>query len=135
MSVCFFSLFIFYLLGSGATSAGEPVGKGLTETAAAELGLWEGMPVGTSLIDAHAGGLGKSDCQIINGVEQQLLTLTFFCNKGVIGADLSSFLGENTPLTSRLAVICGTSTCHMAVSNANICWLHCGCLPAIIFWS
>ena len=35
---------------------------------------------------------------------------------GVIGADLSSFLNGNKPLTSRMAVICGTSSCHMAVS-------------------
>ena len=43
---------------SKVSSPGEPVGKGLTKTAAADLGLWNGMPVGTSLIDAHAGGLG-----------------------------------------------------------------------------
>lgn len=48
------------LSGSKVASPGESVGKGLTKTAAADLGLWEGMPVGTALIDAHAGGLGKS---------------------------------------------------------------------------
>ncbi|PFX20860.1 FGGY carbohydrate kinase domain-containing protein [Stylophora pistillata] len=74
-------------------SPGEPVGKGLTKSAAAELGLWEGMPVGTSLIDAHAGGFG------------------------VIGADLGPLLTEDKPLTSRLAVICGTSSCHMAINQ------------------
>ena len=45
------------------------------------------------------------------------------CNKGVIGADLSSLVNENKPLTSRMAIICGTSSCHMAVSIENIC--HC----------
>lgn len=83
-------------LGSKVSSAGEPVGNGLTNTAAADLGLWEGMPVGTSLIDAHAGGLG------------------------VIGADLSVLLDENGPLPSRLAVICGTSSCHMAINQEPI---------------
>ena len=36
---------------------------------------------------------------------------------GVIGADVKGceLPCENFPLTSRLAVICGTSTCHMAV--------------------
>ena len=62
-------------------SAGEPVGKGLTNTAAADLGLWEGMPVGTSLIDAHAGGLGKSgylgDC-INKGLWQGMPTDHYF---------------------------------------------------------
>lgn len=37
-------------------------------------------------------------------------------HQGVIGADLSSLLNGNKPLTSRMAVICGTSSCHMAVS-------------------
>ena len=46
--------------GTKVASPGESIGTGLTKTAAAELGLWEGMPVGTALIDAHAGGLGKS---------------------------------------------------------------------------
>ena len=39
---------------------GEPVGDGLTKQAAIEMGLWQGLPVGTSLIDAHAGGLGEN---------------------------------------------------------------------------
>ena len=51
---------LFLSLGCKVSSGGEPVGKGLTLRAANDLGLWEGMPVGTSLIDAHAGGLGKS---------------------------------------------------------------------------
>ena len=50
------------LSGTKVASPGESIGKGLTKTAAADLGLWEGMPVGTALIDAHAGGLGKSSC-------------------------------------------------------------------------
>ena len=40
---------------------------------------------------------------------------------GVIGADLSSLLSENKPLTSRMALICGTSSCHMAVSVEIYC--------------
>ncbi|KAG7259974.1 hypothetical protein CRUP_036722 [Coryphaenoides rupestris] len=64
----------------------------------ADLGLDPGTAVGTSLIDAHAGGLG------------------------VIGADVKG-LGlpcEDRPITSRMAVICGTSSCHMAVSQGPV---------------
>lgn len=54
-------IFCFHdLSGFKVASPGESIGNGLTKTAAAELGLWEGMPVGSALIDAHAGGLGKS---------------------------------------------------------------------------
>ena len=49
-----------------------------------------------------------------------VIVLLFY--EGVIGADLSLLLGENIPLTSRLAIICGTSSCHMAVSIAVICY-------------
>ena len=54
---CFYA---FKLSGTNVASPGQSIGNGLTKTAAADLGLWEGMPVGTALIDAHAGGLGKS---------------------------------------------------------------------------
>lgn len=37
---------------------GQPCGNGLTKNTAREMGLKVGTPVATSLIDAHAGGLG-----------------------------------------------------------------------------
>jgi len=53
-------IYCFHALsGTKVASPGESISNGLTKTAAADLGLWEGMPVGTALIDAHAGGLGK----------------------------------------------------------------------------
>lgn len=45
---------------------GTPVGSGLTEDAAKELGLKPGTRVATSLIDAHAGGVGLMGCNANN---------------------------------------------------------------------
>uniref|UniRef100_A0A665V429 FGGY carbohydrate kinase domain containing n=1 Tax=Echeneis naucrates TaxID=173247 RepID=A0A665V429_ECHNA len=85
----------FSKIGSVTCSPGSPLGDGLTQQAAEELGLDPGTAVGASLIDAHAGGLG------------------------VIGADVRGFNlpCEDQPITSRMAMICGTSTCHMAISK------------------
>ncbi|XP_074105650.1 FGGY carbohydrate kinase domain-containing protein isoform X2 [Cotesia typhae] len=80
-------------IGSKVQASGEPVDKGLSSIAATELGLNEGTPVGTSIIDAHAGGLG------------------------IIGCSAS---GVSDSFTTRLGLICGTSTCHMAVSEKAI---------------
>ncbi|NXK50965.1 FGGY protein, partial [Chauna torquata] len=85
-------------IGNHVLSPGESVGKGLTPEAAKDLGLPEGIAVAASLIDAHAGGLG------------------------VIGADVKghNLPCENQPITSRVAMICGTSSCHMGVSETPI---------------
>jgi FGGY-family pentulose kinase len=78
----------FSRIGTEILPIGAPTGDGLSPDAAAELGLPIGTAVGTSAIDAHAGGLG------------------------VIGATLA----DDRPLQRRLALIGGTSSCHMAVS-------------------
>ena len=82
----------FRRIGTRIEPMAVPVGDGLTALAAAELGLPAGIAVGTSAIDAHAGGIDT------------------------IGAALA---GEAAPsFDRRLALICGTSSCHMAVSLA-----------------
>lgn len=48
----------FARIGQRIVAPGTPLGAGLTEAAAADLGLRPGIPVGAGLIDAHAGGIG-----------------------------------------------------------------------------
>uniref|UniRef100_A0A6I8SYW9 FGGY carbohydrate kinase domain-containing protein n=1 Tax=Xenopus tropicalis TaxID=8364 RepID=A0A6I8SYW9_XENTR len=85
-------------IGNQVMSPGASIGNCLTAAAAKDLGLPEGLAVAASLIDAHAGGLG------------------------VIGASLKEYglQGKHHPITSRLALICGTSSCHMGISEKPI---------------
>ena len=80
-------------IGADVRPMGERAG-GLSAEAAGELGLAPGTPVGVAIIDAHAGGLG-------------LL--------GARGAGAPPLDAE--ALETRLALIGGTSSCHMAVSR------------------
>ncbi|WP_156387033.1 MULTISPECIES: FGGY-family carbohydrate kinase [unclassified Rhizobium] len=48
----------FARIGQRVVEPGTPLGNGLTERAAAELGLAVGTPVAAGMIDAHAGGIG-----------------------------------------------------------------------------
>ncbi len=80
-------------IGQRVRPMGEPISRGLTERAANELGLTPNTPVGVSIIDAHAGGLG------------------------VIGAALDGAAPSPQDMERRLALIGGTSSCHMAVAN------------------
>jgi D-ribulokinase len=79
-------------IGSEIVAPGTPLGIGLTKSAARDFGLLEGTPVGASLIDAHAGGVGT------------------------IGGPGKS--GEAVDVCRRLAYIMGTSACIMATSSA-----------------
>jgi FGGY-family pentulose kinase len=82
----------FERIGRRVRPMGERAG-GLTAAAAAELGLAPGTPVAVSIIDAHAGGLG------------------------LLGAPLGGIAPTAETLEERVALIGGTSTCHMAVSR------------------
>lgn len=81
----------FSRIGRDIRSLGGTVGDGLSASAAAELGLRAGIPVGVSAIDAHAGGIGLLGAARTDGE-------------------------EGVTLNQSLALICGTSSCHMAVS-------------------
>ncbi len=79
-------------IGQRVRPMGERVG-GLTDVAAQQLGLSAGTAVGVGIIDAHAGGLG------------------------MLGAPLDGAPVDEATLERRLALIGGTSSCHMAVSR------------------
>jgi len=82
----------FARIGTEILPIGAPIGAGLSAAAAAAFGLQSGIPVGVSAIDAHAGGIG------------------------VIGAALNDAGPDGAALRTRLALIGGTSSCHMAVA-------------------
>jgi D-ribulokinase len=77
-------------IGTDIIAPGSPIGAGLTQSAADELGLPPGTPVGASLIDAHAGGIGA------------------------IGGRIAP--GSAVNVCDRLAYIMGTSACIMATT-------------------
>ncbi|MDB6010462.1 MAG: D-ribulokinase, partial [Gammaproteobacteria bacterium] len=78
-------------IGQHVRPQGERAGE-MTVAAASELGLATGTPVAVSLIDAHAGGVG------------------------VLGMSLSGSTHDR-PLEERMALISGSSTCHMALAR------------------
>jgi FGGY-family pentulose kinase len=83
----------FARIGRIVRPMGEAIDGGLTQQAASELGLEPGTAVGVSIIDAHAGGLG------------------------VLGATIDDRPVDAPSLERRIALIGGTSSCHMAVSR------------------
>ena len=78
-------------IGTEIVVPGTPLGRGLTGSAALELGLREGAAVAASLIDAHAGGVGT------------------------IGGRIAGEQGVD--VCDRLAYIMGTSACIMATTT------------------
>ncbi|KAL5699271.1 hypothetical protein ACHQM5_030199 [Ranunculus cassubicifolius] len=87
-------------IGRSVAFPGHPLGSGLTEAAAKELGLAVGTPVGTSLIDAHAGGVGVME--------------------SLPASESETAEDDKEAICRRMVLVCGTSTCHMAVSQTKI---------------
>jgi FGGY-family pentulose kinase len=82
----------FARIGTRVRPMGERAG-GLSAQSALELGLVAGTPVAVAIIDAHAGGIGT------------------------LGASLDGVPVTLETLESRLVLIGGTSSCHMAVAR------------------
>lgn len=96
--------FQFGRIGSVVRPIGEAVGTGLSESAASELNLTPHTPVGVAIIDAHAGGIGVLGAAPTAGVDG-----------GPSASD--GGLTADPDFQSRIALIGGTSSCHMAVSR------------------
>ncbi|KAF5363911.1 hypothetical protein D9756_000937 [Leucocoprinus leucothites] len=83
-------------------TAGMPVGSGLSKQAAEELGLVEGTAVGSALIDAYAGWLGTVAAR--------------YKKDGVLQNEIPDLQESKR----RIAVIAGTSTCHIVQNPDDI---------------
>ncbi|KAI5711389.1 hypothetical protein M8J75_000031 [Diaphorina citri] len=79
--------------GNTVKNPGQPIGHGVSTEVARALGLNPGTPVSVSMIDAHAGALA-------------------------LLATLAPGIPED--IDSKLGLICGTSTCHMALSSKKV---------------
>lgn len=82
----------FSRIGQEVVEPGTALGKGLTASAAAELGLSPGTAVGAGLIDAHAGGVGT------------------------VGVSVG---GESDP-TRCMGYVFGTSSCTMTTTKEPV---------------
>ncbi|XP_009396990.2 uncharacterized protein LOC103981935 isoform X2 [Musa acuminata AAA Group] len=87
-------------IGRSVAFPGHPLGSGLTPAAAKELGLLVGTPVGTALIDAHAGGVGTME--------------------SLPETESKDDVANEEAICHRMVLVCGTSTCHMAVSRNKL---------------
>ncbi|ODQ64024.1 ribitol kinase [Nadsonia fulvescens var. elongata DSM 6958] len=87
------------------TFAGETVGN-LTPKAAAELGLHEGVLVGSGVIDAYSGWIGTVAAK--SGDEE------------VAQPKITSSDDDMHLVANRLAAVAGTSTCHLVMSKEPV---------------
>ena len=119
----------FARIGTTIRPMGERIG-GLTTAAATELGLVAGTPVAVSIIDAHAGGLGllgvplekpEARSQKLEDREraQRASPRERSGDRGDPASErVGGVAGAEPPdFNRRLALIGGTSSCHMAVSR------------------
>ncbi|XP_002121630.3 FGGY carbohydrate kinase domain-containing protein-like isoform X1 [Ciona intestinalis] len=86
----------FSKIGNVILPPGTAIKGGLTQETASDMGLLANTAVAVAMIDAHCGGLAAV---------------------GVGGHDLNN---QQLDITECMAVICGTSSCHMGISSSPI---------------
>uniref|UniRef100_A0A915KLC5 Carbohydrate kinase FGGY C-terminal domain-containing protein n=1 Tax=Romanomermis culicivorax TaxID=13658 RepID=A0A915KLC5_ROMCU len=100
----------FWKIGPIMSKPGAPLDQGLIGSSSRDMGLMPGTAVAVGMIDAHAGCLG-----------------ILFTKTGDEQID-------QLEITEKLALICGTSTCHMAFTKNPIhvpgVW---GPYPGVVF--
>lgn len=84
----------FAMVGQRVQEPGVAIGHGLMETAAKDFGLLAGTPIAVPVVDAYAGALGLFGCNAENIDEH---------------------------VSSKMAMICGTSAGHLSVTS-EIIW-------------
>lgn len=77
---------------------GRPCGRGLTEAAASEMGLNVGTPVATSLIDAHAGGLGMIGVGLKNSTDFRNRLGTHIIYLYIVGRNQNEIKKSDNPV-------------------------------------
>ncbi|CAI0402949.1 unnamed protein product [Linum tenue] len=96
-------------IGRSVALPGHSLGSGLTTAAAQEMGLRAGIPVGTSLIDAHAGGVGIMESVPESDSEAKAMLPEYWLTEGGQSATgaLLDYIIENhmasPPLAERAA--------------------------------
>lgn len=95
---------VFHVQTNAPALACHITESGLSERAAAELGLVPGTVVAVGIIDAHAGGIGALACRISDDMGPEVQSDTML---------LQAF-------ERRMAIIAGTSTCHMVTHSTPL---------------
>lgn len=91
----------FSRIGREVLPIGRSQGSGLDARAAADFGLEAGIPIGVSAIDAHAGGIGTIGVTLAEDARVE---------------DAGAEDTQDVLFDHRLALVGGTSSCHMTVS-------------------
>lgn len=94
------------------------------------MGLLPGTPVGTSLIDAHAGGLGVMESVPVEPGSTGYFLSTLHYSAPFLTKKIAVFIfksidvecaeDDEESICHRMVLVCGTSNCHMVISKTKL---------------